>query len=187
MSSRYHNSIHAPVFPSQLSTYSALSGALAASQFTSPRRKRVPQTLCKTNTGPMCSPVTFDYLGHTGQGVSLADFSTRSQNALAQMITGANDQTLVKLSVKSMKLHVMWTGYEHMGARYNVPVTATMTRGQLGAAIAMQLWSFVDAASKTTSTNTQWVIHPKGFDKILLVALYHVGDDVWQADIAIDF
>jgi len=42
------------------------------------------------------------------------------------------------------------------------------------------------AASKTTSTNPQWAIHPKGYDKVILVALYHVGDDVWQADVAID-
>jgi hypothetical protein len=42
------------------------------------------------------------------------------------------------------------------------------------------------AASKTTSTNPQWVIHPKAYDKLVLVALYHVGDDVWQADVAID-
>jgi hypothetical protein len=55
----------------------------------------------------MCSPITFDYLGHTGQGVSLADLSTRSQHALAQMITGANDQALANLNVKSMRLHVM--------------------------------------------------------------------------------
>jgi len=109
MSSRYHSSIHAPVFPSQLSNYSALSAALASSHtpFVSPRRKRVPQTLCKTSAGPMCSPITFDYLGHTGQGVSLADLSTRSQHALAQMITGANDQALANLNVKSMRLHVM--------------------------------------------------------------------------------
>lgn len=93
-----------------------------------------------------------------------------------------------------------------MNAKYNVPATAATSRGQLGANIAMQLWSFVDvrttysiftivdltslqAASKTTSTNTQWEITPKGigFDKMILVALYHVGDDVWQADIAVDF
>ncbi len=106
--SRYHNPIHVPVFPSQLSSYSTLSEALAqTSRFTSQRRKRVPQAICKTRTGPTYAPISFDYIGQVGQGVSLADFSARSQNALAQMVTGANDLVLANTNIKSMKLHVM--------------------------------------------------------------------------------
>lgn len=35
----------------------------------------------------------------------------------------------------------------------------------------------------------QWKVGNGGieFDKIILVALYSVGADVWQADIAVDF
>lgn len=124
--SRYHNPIHAPVFPSQLSSYSTLSGALVPppSRFNSQRRKRVPQTLCKTSSGPMCAPIGFDYLGQAGQGVSLADFSTRSQNALAKMITGANDLVLANLGLKSMRLHVTVSNtispYDLRGGRNNL-------------------------------------------------------------------
>ncbi|KAF9442248.1 hypothetical protein P691DRAFT_739131 [Macrolepiota fuliginosa MF-IS2] len=189
--SRYHNPIHAPVFPSQVSSYSTLSGALASPpcRFNSQRRRRVPQAVCKTHSGPMCAPITFDYIGQVGQGVSLADFSARSQNLLGQMVTGANDLVLAGSGVKAIRLHVMWNGYEHMGAKYGIPATPATSRGQLGANIAMQLWAFVDEANKTSSTNPQWVISPRGirFDKIVLVALYHIGDDVWQADLAVDF
>jgi hypothetical protein len=105
----YHNAIHCPVFPSQLSSYSTLSGALIPPppRFTSVRRKRVPQTLCKTNSGPICPPISFDYIGQAGQGVSIADFNTRSQNALMQMITGANDLVLANTDVKTVCLHIM--------------------------------------------------------------------------------
>ncbi|KAJ3573842.1 hypothetical protein NP233_g2162 [Leucocoprinus birnbaumii] len=190
--SRYHNAIHPPVFPSQLSSYSTLSGALIPppSRFTSSRRRRVPQALCKASSAPICPPITFDYIGQSGQGVSVADFSARSQNALVQMVTGANDLVLANMGVKSVNLHVMWTGYEHLPkTRFNISVSAATSRGQLGANIALQLWTFVDEATKASSNNPQWEISTKGirYDKIVLVALYHVGDDVWQVDLAVDF
>jgi hypothetical protein len=106
---RYHSSIHSPIFPSQLSSYSALSGALAPppSQFTSSRRRRVPQSTCKTSNGPICGPIGFDYIGQAGQGVSLADFSARSQNAINQMVTGANDQVLSGTAISKINLRIM--------------------------------------------------------------------------------
>ncbi|KAF5361901.1 hypothetical protein D9756_002038 [Leucocoprinus leucothites] len=190
--SRYHNTIHPPVFPSQLSAYSTLSGALIPppSRFTSSRRRRVPQILCKTSSGPMCAPITFDYIGQTGQGVSVADFSARSQNALVQMVTGANDLVLATTGVKTATLHIMWTGYERISkTKFNLPVSAATSRGQLGANIALHLWAFVDEATKAAASDPQWEISARGirYDKIVLVALYHVGDDVWQVDLAVDF
>lgn len=107
--SRYHNSIHSPIFPSQVSSYSSLSGALAPppSQFTSSRRRRVPQSTCKTSSGPICGPIGFDYIGQAGQGVSLADFSARSQNAICQMVTDANDQALSGMAISKINLRIM--------------------------------------------------------------------------------
>lgn len=107
--SRYHNPIHSPIFPSQISSYSSLSGALAPppSQFISTRRRRVPQSTCKTSNGPICGPIGFDYIGQAGQGVSLADFSARSQNAISQMVAGANDQVLSQTGIGKIHLRIM--------------------------------------------------------------------------------
>lgn len=107
--SRYHNSIHSPVFPSQISSYSSLSGALAPPppQFTSPRRRRVPQSVCNASSGPICGPIGFDYIGQAGQGVSVADFSARSQNAISQMVAGANDQVLAGTGIGKINLRIM--------------------------------------------------------------------------------
>ncbi|EKM81476.1 hypothetical protein AGABI1DRAFT_105053 [Agaricus bisporus var. burnettii JB137-S8] len=189
--SRYHNSIHSPIFPSQVSSYSSLSGALAPppSQFTSSRRRRVPQSTCKTSSGPICGPIGFDYIGQAGQGVSLADFSARSQNAICQMVTDANDQALSGMAISKINLRIMWTGYEHLNFVQSMPVSPNMSKGQLGASIAMQFWSFVDLAQKSTTTNPQWQINQTRipFERIFLVALYSIGDDVWQADVAVDF
>ncbi|KAF9442244.1 hypothetical protein P691DRAFT_779494 [Macrolepiota fuliginosa MF-IS2] len=64
-----------------------------------------------------------------------------------------------------------------------------MTRIQLGASIAMHFWRFVEKAMTSSTTCSQWKVGNGGieFDKIVLVGLYSLGSDVWQADIAVDF
>ncbi|KAF5362299.1 hypothetical protein D9756_002046 [Leucocoprinus leucothites] len=189
--SRYHNAIHSPVFPSQISSYSSLSGALTPprAQFSSSRRRRVPQNVCQTASGPICPPIGFDYIGQAGQGVSLADFSARSQNAISQLVAGANDQVLAGTGINKIKLRIMWTGYEHLNFIQSMPASSAMSRGQLGASIAMQFWSFVGLAQKSSTTNPQWQISQQTipFERISLVALYSIGDGIWQADVAVDF
>lgn len=65
----------------------------------------------------MCVPIAFDYIGQVGQGVSLADFSARSQNALAQMVAGAQDLVLASTGIKTMRLHVMVCANHSYGTR----------------------------------------------------------------------
>lgn len=189
--SRYHNAIHSPIFPSQISSYSSLSGALVSppSQFNSPRRHRVPQNICQTSQGPVCGPISFDYIGQVGQGVSLADFSTRSQNAISQLVAGANDQVLAGTGIKKIHLRIMWAGYEHLNFVQSMPASTAISRGQLGASIALQFWSFITQASKSSTTNHKWQISEKTipFERIFLIALYSLGDGIWQTDVAVDF
>ncbi|XP_006461571.1 hypothetical protein AGABI2DRAFT_118446 [Agaricus bisporus var. bisporus H97] len=187
---RYHSSIHRPVFPSQVSSYSSLSGALTPppSQFISSRRQRVPQSASKISTGPICGPIDFDYIGQAGQGVSMADFSVRSQNAISQMVAGANEQILAGTGVVMIKLRIMWTGYEYLNFTQSMPASPEISRGQLGARVALQFWLFVELAQKSSSTNPKWEINRTTipFEKIFLVALHNIGNDIWQADVAVD-
>jgi len=106
--SRYHNVIHIPVFPSQISKHSSLSGALALPppEFNSPHRHRVPQKVCKTSEPPVCDPIRFDYTGQAGQGVSLADFSSRSQSVVTQLVAGTNDQVLAGTGIEEIHLRI---------------------------------------------------------------------------------
>jgi hypothetical protein len=48
---------------------------------------------------------------------------------------------------------------------------------------------FPQQAHKTSTTNPQWQISEKAipFERIFLVALYSLGDDLWQADVAVEF
>ncbi|KAF5361897.1 hypothetical protein D9756_002036 [Leucocoprinus leucothites] len=188
--SRYHNPIHSPIFPSQVSGYSSLSGALtpSPSQFTSTRRHRVPQAAAKASGQPMTQPISFDYIGYSKQGVSIVDFSARSANALAQMIAGGNDPVLAHTNVQQINIRIMWPGYDHLNWSYSTPASPSMTRIQLGASIAMHFWRFVEKAMASSTSCPQWKIGNGGieFEKIVLVALYSIGDNVWQADVAVD-
>ncbi len=100
-----------------------------------------------------------------------------------------------------------WSGYEHLNWSFSTPASPSMTRIQLGASIAMHFWRFVEVSLRTlmdfifrylilsqkamasSTTCSQWKIGNGGveFDKIILVALYSLGGDIWQADIAVDF
>ncbi|XP_006461580.1 hypothetical protein AGABI2DRAFT_205388 [Agaricus bisporus var. bisporus H97] len=189
--SRYHNSIHTPVFRSQVSDYSSLSGALTppSSQFTDPRRHRVPQCAAKPAGQPVSEPISFDYIGYLGQGVRIVDFSALSANALANMVASGNDLVLARTGVKQINLRISWPGYEHLNWSFSTPASPSMTRIQLGASIGMHLWRFVEKAMSSSTSRPEWKIGDKAieFEKIILVALYSLGSDVWQADLAVDF
>jgi len=109
----YHNLVHTYVHPSQLSTYSSLAGALtpatAARQFSSSTRKRVPQTACKGISDPVFIPIGFDYFSQARQGVALRDFAIRSQSALTQLVSGANEHVLAELEIRKIDLRIMVT------------------------------------------------------------------------------
>ncbi|KXN90313.1 hypothetical protein AN958_04346 [Leucoagaricus sp. SymC.cos] len=187
--SRYHNPIHTPIFPSQASGYSSLSGALSpTSQFSNPCRHRVPQSATKAIGSPISHPISFDYIGYTKQGVSIVDFSARSANALAQMVAGGGDPVLAHTDVKQIDIRITWIGYEHLNWSFSTPASSSMTRIQLGASIAMHFWRFVEKAMSSSVSSQQWKIGNGGieFDEIILVALYSIGGDVWQADVAVD-
>jgi len=86
-----------------------------------------------------------------------------------------------------------------------MPASAAISRGQLGANIAVQFWSFmavsfyiiavcsfltrVQQAEKSSTTNRRWQISQRtvSFNKIFLIALYSLGNGIWQTDIAVDF
>lgn len=109
----YRSSLHPPVFPSQISSYSSLAGALSANptrQFINPRRRRVPQY--KSKVPPRSRdlhhpPILFDHFEARGQGVPVHDFIALSTNALAREVTGAHDQILASLNSRQLTLRIL--------------------------------------------------------------------------------
>lgn len=108
----YRSPLHPPLFPSQISSYSSLTGALTikpTKRFDNPRRRRVPQYKSRVPAGgvPLCPPILFDYFKAHGQGVPANDFIVLSANALAREVSGANDQTLTGLDIDHLNLRIM--------------------------------------------------------------------------------
>ncbi|KAJ3573845.1 hypothetical protein NP233_g2165 [Leucocoprinus birnbaumii] len=192
MASYYSTSVHTLVHPSQLSSYSSLAGALTpatpTSQFISSSRERVPQSVCKNVSEPVFLPISFDYFSQARQGVALRDFTVKSQSALNNLLSGANEPVLINTGIHKIDLRIMWLGYEHVDCSFSFPVTRATTKGQLGSAIAKQFRRFCDKAASSSTTVHDWRIGPNAitFDQLYLVALYSFGDGVCQADIAVD-
>ncbi|KAJ3573837.1 hypothetical protein NP233_g2173 [Leucocoprinus birnbaumii] len=178
-----------------MSTFSTLAGALTMGttrEFTNPRRRRVPQYKTQSRPGqePPHPPILFDYFSAQGQGVPIHDFIVLSTNALAQDVLGAHDQVLAGLDVRVMTLRIMWQGYERLKWSRSIPVSSAISRAQLGASVAMQVWSFIeDARDICSGARPEWNLGPGSgitFDDIILLGLYNIYDDIWQVDLAVD-
>ncbi|KXN90328.1 hypothetical protein AN958_04361 [Leucoagaricus sp. SymC.cos] len=189
------SALHLPVFPSQLSTYSSLAGALTielSPRFLNPRRQRVPQQKCKAppGQGPLFPPILFDHLASRGQGVPIYNFIVLSTSTLEREVSGAHDEVLADLTSRVMTIRVMWQGYERLNWSRSIPVSSSLSRAQLGASIAMQLWSFIEDVHNTHSDT----IRPEynlasgkiKFEDIILLGLYNIYNDIWQIDLAVD-
>lgn len=120
MSTIYVNPLHPPIPSSLQSPFNTLSGAVVSSAnappFISPFRRRLPQITYTPSgkwrnatgrTNLVHSPVIFDYLGYTRQGVPMRELSTRGAHALSSMIVGANDQVLVHTGLSRITLHII--------------------------------------------------------------------------------
>ncbi|KAF9444937.1 hypothetical protein P691DRAFT_676691 [Macrolepiota fuliginosa MF-IS2] len=191
--SLYRSSLHPPVFPSQISSYSSLADALNSNtrrQFANPRRRRVPQYKSKIPLGfnPRRPPILFDHFDACGQGVPVHDFITLSTNALAREVIGAHDQVLAGLDIRQLTLRITWQGYECLGWSRSIPASPAISRVQLGATIAMQFWNFIEDVRDVPTPLVEWKLGPNAikFEQIILLGLYNIFDDTWQADIAVD-
>lgn len=104
-------SFHTGLHPSQISTYSSLAGALTPvsppTLFTSPSRRRVPQTACKKVSSPAFEPIAFDYFEQARQGVALRDFTVKSQTGINQILSGANEPVLATAGIHKLDLRIM--------------------------------------------------------------------------------
>ena len=136
--------------PSQISSYSTLSGALTESTpFQSPYRRWLPQTayvpVCKFRSttgsaGGVHSAVSFDYIGAKGQGVSMRD--ARNMATLGQL-KGSNDFVMAGVKSPKVTLRIMvsfitayltfspasltllpfqWPGYLHVDWARNIEI-----------------------------------------------------------------
>ncbi|GLB36894.1 hypothetical protein LshimejAT787_0311810 [Lyophyllum shimeji] len=118
----FNNPLHPPVAPAQRSTYTTLGNALDCgaepSQPLSPCVRRLPQArwtpackwkLATGRTNALHSAVTFDVhgYGYSKQGVPMRELSTRSANALAEVVRGADDQVLAHTGLRRIILRIL--------------------------------------------------------------------------------
>ncbi|EAU82744.2 hypothetical protein CC1G_10649 [Coprinopsis cinerea okayama7 len=195
------NPLHAPVSSAQYSSYSSLSGALIdpSHKFESPFRRWLPQSSytpaskwrSTTGTdGHQIPAISFDFIGHSKQGVPMRELNMRSLSALAQMMDRANESVFASSGLQRITLRIMWPGYTHVEWARAIDLVShgPMTRAQLAQVLAQNFARFMDVARTERPDVSEYAIGPGGiqFEHLVLVGIHNVFEDVWQADVAID-
>ena len=116
----YTNPLHSPLSIPSYSSYSSLGEAMNStptpSQFVSPYRRRLPQAPYTPSSkwknaigrsNHLQSPITFDYLGYSKQGISMDEVRTRGIGALLRMIQGPDDLVLAHTDLERINLRII--------------------------------------------------------------------------------
>ncbi|KAG7094520.1 hypothetical protein E1B28_005351 [Marasmius oreades] len=204
----YLNPLHRSVSPFQSSNYSALGTAVSVSckqpTFESRnawQREMVPQTTFvpslrskhgQEKPGPLCRPITFNFIGLPNHGMPIREMCARGPHALQYMMQGANDLVLAGLETEKITFHIRWPGYEHIEWIRSIEVMTPhgpMTRSQLAVIVAQNFARFIEKSQYEATTDIKWRLGPGGvqFEHILLVSMYNVFECVWQAEVVVDF
>ncbi|KAG1857513.1 hypothetical protein F4604DRAFT_1659373 [Suillus subluteus] len=205
----YMNPLHPPVPSNIRSSYTALAGACSAyqppfAQSMPPTHRRLPQApLSKVPTSrrsPPCPAVTFDLHGAPshGLGVPMCELLARSGGALERMLVGANDgvgaQMSGPLGSRRVNLKILWPGYEHLDRSYPLDIhtpAGPLTRGQLAVQVAHAFARFIEELQgyPPAQHGASWRFGNGGigFNRLMLSALWNVYDDVWLAEVIVDF
>ncbi|KAF8060682.1 hypothetical protein FPV67DRAFT_1423342 [Lyophyllum atratum] len=200
----YDNPLHPALPAAQRSRYSSLGNAISGpgtSQFLSSCVRRVPQVpwtpsckwkLATGRTTQVHNAITFDYLGYSKQGVHMRELSSRSLHALGTMINGAYDQVLAHTGLPRISFRILWPGYEHVEWVRNLNIDTSgrpITRAQLGVVVSQHFSRFVERMYPERATCSEWYLGANGirFEHLILLSFKNVFENVWQADVAVDF
>ncbi|KAK1215542.1 hypothetical protein PQX77_021844 [Marasmius sp. AFHP31] len=191
----YSNPLHTPVGSINRSSYSTLGSAMqqpATPEAGSSTRRLVPQTCVSKSRQQPSNAVSFDYVGHPKLGMPLREIHARGPSALQQMMQGANDAVLSHTRLRNVTLHISWPGYEHVPWSRTVDVVTSdgpITRAYLASIIAHHFAEYIEKNKNQATKNPDWRLGSGGFclDHIILLSVYNVCEDAWQAEVAIDF
>ncbi|THU86183.1 hypothetical protein K435DRAFT_371151 [Dendrothele bispora CBS 962.96] len=175
-------------------SYSSIGGVFTP--FASPTRRRVPQPVYSHTKGlvfagrPSHENITFDIVGTSRQGVSMRDVLAKSGSANAWMAC-ANDQVFASSGLKRITLRIKWPGLEQIDWVRSVDVNLSsgpITRAQLAFVVAQNFARFVEKGQYEHSAVPDWRLGQNAirFDHLVLVSLYNISGDSYQADIAVD-
>ncbi|THU86176.1 hypothetical protein K435DRAFT_593601, partial [Dendrothele bispora CBS 962.96] len=161
--------------------------------FASPTRRRVPQPTYRHNNSSLSrslrnyQPITFDIVGYSMQGVSMRNVLYRS-SSINTWMAGANDLVFASTGLRRINLRITWPGLEHFDWLRSVNVSGPITRAQLAYYIAQNFERFLEKAQYERSAIADWRIGRNGirFEHLVLISLYNISGDSFQADIAVD-
>ncbi|KAL0575333.1 hypothetical protein V5O48_006635 [Marasmius crinis-equi] len=190
----YTNPLHTPASSITRSSYSSLGSAMPqpSASASSSTRRRVPQTPVGKSREPPSNAIAFDFVGYPKSGMPLRELHARGPHALQQMMQGASDPVLANMRSRKINFHISWPGYEHVPWCRSIDIITShgpIMRSHLASIIAHHFAEYIENVQHQGTRNADWRLGRGGFclDHIMLLSLCHVGEDEWQAEVAIDF
>ncbi|KAG6829423.1 hypothetical protein H0H92_004569 [Tricholoma furcatifolium] len=191
----YINPLHPPIRSTHQSYYSSIGGALQ-NRSLSPNRRPLPQRpfalASKSRSAPAYAPIIFDHPGCSQQGVPMRELVARSGTGMTALLQGAGDLVFACTGLVRITLKIMWPGYEHLDWASPIDLTyagsGPITRAQLAASVSHGFARFTERARKEYCRSTEWSLVSSGirFEQLVLLSLFNVCEDIWQADVAIN-
>ncbi|TFL03900.1 hypothetical protein BDV98DRAFT_352628 [Pterulicium gracile] len=204
----FQNPLHVPLHPSKQSSYSTLLSprhvvppSAPPQRALFPRKKIVPQHLhtatskwkAAMSQGRKLAPITFDYVGYTGQGIPMCEIASRASYGIEQLLDRPLDTVGSTISLglhQHVTLKIFWPGYPQLDWTRQINLTNTsgkpITRAQLASAVSLQFARFFEKAQFEQAKDAQWRIGVTGitFDSMILLSLTQACDNVWVAEVA---
>ncbi|KAF8922091.1 hypothetical protein CPB85DRAFT_1465222 [Mucidula mucida] len=190
----YRNPLHPISVPN--SGFSSITSSSRGSP--NPKLVRLPvpevaNTKWKKEVGrPVAQPIPFNWNAQPGEGVQLQELAMRDVDTIAAHLNGGNDPIYVGPGVTRINFHITWPGYVHINWSRTLDICTkfgSMTRAQLGAAVAGMFMRFLEKARYEQCGDARWQIGPNGIQlsNIVLLAVWNPMETMWQADIALKF
>ncbi|EAU86803.2 hypothetical protein CC1G_09928 [Coprinopsis cinerea okayama7 len=171
-----------------------------------PNRIRVPQSDYRTYPKQIWAPkqmynsISFDYVGSTGQGVSLVHLTAHDEEALAPLMAGG-DEPMVEIEdagYYDFLLAIHWPGYENrmhfldgavtpLGIFQPLAPQCVVSRAGLAKEVSKCIFKFVvnTGHSHLRGNIPEWDLSLVDFTKLTVVGIRN-APGIWQPEILMD-
>ncbi|KAF4575459.1 hypothetical protein AB1N83_011483 [Pleurotus pulmonarius] len=192
----YVNSLHPQV--SKIAAYSSLGCAVIPEDLSRFWKRNLPGGYAHSSkwTATVGSPgkyrsVYFDIMDSHSRGVPVSELLSRGYYGMSASMNGAYDEVLAQTGLHRITFRLVWPGYEDAHWTRSIQIhteNGPITRAGLAVEIAKVISCFVMNSAYEPCANEDWQLHPSNITikRVVLVALHHVSESSWQAEILVD-
>ncbi|KAF7432549.1 hypothetical protein PC9H_004490 [Pleurotus ostreatus] len=192
----YINTIHPQV--RDVAAYSSLGCAVTPEDLSRFWKKNLPggyahdsKWIATVGSPGKYRPVYFNIIGSHGRGIPVSELLSRGYYGMSASMDGAYDKVLAHTGLQRITFRLVWPGYENVNWTRSIQIyneNGPITRAGLAVEIAKIISCFVMNSAYEPCANQDWQLHPAKITikRVVLVALHHISEGSWQAEVLVD-